>query len=370
MPVKANLNKYSLQAGAWGDDASKGSTGVRVEIRTHIYNADYGAFDYFWVGDNLLNGSFIQFGYGYEPGSFCLREHEINNTGTCQGGSDNLKTNDARWQWQYWPNGLANNFYYGVGPANSVGSDGSWHTYSIVPVSNGWSFLFDNQQVDSIPVEPTPSKDPAYIVAEKSTNSAHFGNLGPVEFRNLSYEMTNGWHSVNSLISLHGCSSTSNCTGVQNPYGAVSEGSNDIIAGSGIGIVPPGNLLWTARYVTLVVNLGLEAKGTVTCSTNATMFANAYSARLPQGMLAYVQLYDTKTAAPGFLGTIGFVEVFTGWTGDANTSDAKVTIMMDTNKSIEANWRIYATVTSIFVMTGLTLVVIVLLVLCVRRRRS
>jgi hypothetical protein len=79
MPVGARLNKYSLQAGAWGDDASQHNLGVRAEIRTHIYEADDGTFDYFWIGDNLVDGAFIQFGYAFQPGNFCLRMHEVDH---------------------------------------------------------------------------------------------------------------------------------------------------------------------------------------------------------------------------------------------------------------------------------------------------
>src|SRR5208282_4556892 len=65
--------RHELQVGAWGDDGSKGNKGVSVEIQTHIYSTNEGDFQYFWVGDNLDNGAFIQFGYEYAPGDYCLK---------------------------------------------------------------------------------------------------------------------------------------------------------------------------------------------------------------------------------------------------------------------------------------------------------
>jgi hypothetical protein len=51
--------------------------------------------------------------------------HEVNNTGKCDGVVDHLANNDARWQWQYWPNASANDFFYEIGSANSVGDNGT-----------------------------------------------------------------------------------------------------------------------------------------------------------------------------------------------------------------------------------------------------
>ena len=63
----------TLQIGVHGDPASEGSSGVSVAIRTHVYSAREGDLDYFWVGADLSDGGFIQFGYSLQPGYQCLR---------------------------------------------------------------------------------------------------------------------------------------------------------------------------------------------------------------------------------------------------------------------------------------------------------
>jgi len=241
--VQAHLNKYSPQVGAWGDSASIGNMGAQVEIRTHIYEAKPPDLDYFWVGDNLQNGAFIQFGYSFEPGNMCLRGEGIGQSFDCSGGSDMLGSADGRWEWQYWPNATGSVFYLGRGTANSAGPDGSWHNYSIVPNSEGdWSFHLDGKQVASIPFAWTNSIKAAYLVAEKSTDNIDFGQLGPVEFQNLSYLTPDCWHSVTSLTAIVG--HAVNTENVTNPYGVQLLGPNHVVAGSNIAQPSPEQLLW------------------------------------------------------------------------------------------------------------------------------
>jgi hypothetical protein len=333
----ANLSKYSLQAGAWGDDASQRNLGVRAEIRTHIYSADNGTFDYFWVGDNLANGAFIQFGYGYEPGNDCLKMHEVNNTGICNGKLDRVGNSDARWEWQYWPNGRTNDFYYGKGPANSAGANGTWHTYAIVPGQGRWSFLLDNQTVDSISAKPEQSSDPVYVVAEKSINTKHFGKLGPVEFRGVAYLSDDGWHDVDSLLSLHGCAALSDC-GVENPYGAVAVGPDHIIAGSGVAIMGSQNLLWTDSYVTLKVTEHPNAAGLMTILRNTTTFQGSFSLEVPKGMFVYINLDRSRVPAASPWNLLGASSDFRGWSGDINSTSGSISVLMDGNKTINGSW--------------------------------
>lgn len=262
--VEGQIKQYSLQVGAWGDNASTGNTGVQVEIRTHIYSANLGDLDYFWVGDNLANGAFIQFGYSLEPGYECLEGEWNGRSFNCYGRSEYVAASDARWEWQYWPNGEGNVFYSGKGPAYSAGFDGSWHTYSIMPnVANGWAFVLDGQPVASInDFQWTYSKDVAYFVAEKATNNPGLANLGPVEFRSLQYLKSDGWHSVNSLYASISCGVNTNCN-IVNPYNVFLVGPNDVKAGlilNFYGVQPPSNgqLLWTTQ-VTLTLNAPYQA---------------------------------------------------------------------------------------------------------------
>jgi len=251
--VKADSG-YSFQVGAYGDGASQGNLGVQVEIRTHIYDANPGDFDYFWVGDDLANGAFIQFGYSFSPGEYCLQGEMVGGqVASCPGGSATIGVSDARWQWEYWPDENGNTNYIGIGPSNSVGFNGTWHSYSITPnMDGGWDFVLDGQTVASAPFQPSPSKNAAYFVAEKVTPSIP-ENLGPVEFRNLAYLTGNGWDTVRQLYALYDCGMDVSCAEV-NPYGVSVAGSNDIVAGSGLPAPAAGVPLWSGdNTLTLAV---------------------------------------------------------------------------------------------------------------------
>jgi hypothetical protein len=242
--AQAHLNKYSVQVGAWGDPSSFGNIGLQVEVRTHIYEAKSPDLDYFWVGDILQNKAFVQFGYSLEPGYYCLFGKNVGNNFTCSGTSEKVGASDARWEWQYWPDFSGQVFYVGKGKANSAGPEGSWHNYTIAPNSEGeWSFLLDNQQVASTVFPVVSSNESALFVAEKSTDDVSLGRLGPVEFQNLGYLKSDGWHSVTSLTALVGLGI--NTENVTNPYGVQSLGPNHVIAGSNVPQPLQGKLLWT-----------------------------------------------------------------------------------------------------------------------------
>ena len=245
--------KYNIQVGAWGDDASKGNTGVGAEIRTHIVplaGQDSGVS--FWVGDNLQNGAFIQFGYELSgTGSYCLYGEEIGDSVNCLGSSDTIGLNDARWFWQYYPNANVTDFYYELGPANSAGQEGSWHLYQIWPnVANGWNFVLDGQSVWSFnKFQVIKSEESAYIMAEEVTTAASAsGTLGPVEFRNLSYWTQYGWQQVTSLSATTGCGGVNPNCGISIPYGVTLVGPNDIIAGTGQKQRREDEILWPQTF--------------------------------------------------------------------------------------------------------------------------
>lgn len=366
----AQVVKYSLQVGAWGDDASRGNRGVRVEILTHIYSAKVSDFDYFWVGDNLDDGAFIQFGYCYEPGYYCLKGEWLGGKFTCLGGSDKLGTTDARWQWQYWPNVLANDFYYEIGPANSAGQNGTWHTYSIVPNSaNGWSFLLDGQQVASLAFQCKVSRDPAYFVAEKATNSSALGILGPVEFRNLAYLKEDGWHTVDSLSVIRACGARTDCS-IDNPYGVSLEGPSYVAAGSGLEKRENGEFLWTSSYVTLDLRVHSGTQVRVTSVTGSQVLDRDALVKLPKGMFVQVSLLNHRAPTEGTLRVLGLEDEFQRWIGDANSSDTTVNMLMDGNKRLEAAWITDYTVPLELGSVLLLLVVVVVVVWFVVRRLS
>ncbi len=253
-----------IQAGAWGDEASIGNMGVRTEIRTHVYvlnEQDLG--DSFWVGDDLDNGGFIQFGFQIEsPGSYCVRGQVVGGAHECS-KTDTLTDADVRWFWEYFPNLKGGDFYYAAGAFGSVGSNGTWHQYTITPsAAGGWVFLLDGNQVDSIGFHWTHSKHRVYVVAEKVSSSTSPGLLGPVEFRNVAYLKGDGWHGVSQLYVLRGCGVSQNC-GSSVPYGVQLKGPNYIVAGSGQGLLKTGSLLWMKHGTTLTIEIPAQVNVSV-----------------------------------------------------------------------------------------------------------
>ena len=240
----------TLQVGVRGDQSSKGSSGASVAIRTHIYQAREGELDYFWVGTDLTNGAFIQFGYSLQPGNYCLKGEAISGDSICLGTWDNISFSDARWQWQYWPNKYWIDYYWGIGHGNSVGTNGTWHTYSIVPNAKGtgWSFQLDGKEVDHLLFSPTYSATAVNFIAEKGFSSQQQKEkLGPVEFRNLSYLKGDGWHLTSTLTASIVCAPQ--CS-ISNPFGITIDGAGGyMIAGSGIKQPANGVLLWSGQPI-------------------------------------------------------------------------------------------------------------------------
>jgi hypothetical protein len=237
--------EFNLQVGATADDGSLRNIGISADIRTDSYNVSRPDLaDAFWVGNNLENGSFVQFGYILQPGSYCLAGKIIGDHVDCRSKYEQIGESDARWFWEYWPNATSPEFYFGTGGTGSAGAQGSWHNYKIEPsLQDGWAFILDGHQVDNFSTHYAPSKDPAYMVAEKVTLSLDPGVLGPVEFRNLAYLKQDGWHNSSALYALVGCGVNPVC--IANPYGISLEGPNQIIAGSGLSQPQDRDLLWS-----------------------------------------------------------------------------------------------------------------------------
>jgi len=241
---------YNLQVGAFGDGGSIGNIGVQVEIRTHIYTIAAPAFsDAFWVGDNLANGAFIQFGYELQvPGSYCTYSVVVVGQNSCQGPMTSVGDGDPRWFWEFWPNILDPSTYsFGMEQfGGSVGSEGSWHSYRIIAVPQaGWNLELDGLSVAVVNSPWVESSQPVYVVAEEVTSKAQAsGNLGPVEFRNLSYYKDSAWHGVETLSAISNCGALNPYCGVSIPYGVSVEGPNDILAGAGMKVRKDGEYLW------------------------------------------------------------------------------------------------------------------------------
>ena len=327
----------SIKIGAWGDDASRENSGVGVELRTHIYDSYPGSFDYYWVGNNLADGSFIQFGYGIEPGLICLKGSRSFGKFSCSGTSAFMADDDARWQWQYWPNREGTDFYFEIGPAYSAGANATWHNYTVISSSNRtWNFYFDDKLVSSFNVPATLSVDPAYIVAEQTADQNSSTRLEPVEFMNLSYFGHESWHQVDSLVAVSLCSGSESCSA--GGYGIAALGMNHVIAGSGLPSALDGTLLWTSGYVRLTVDSAGGSSFYVNSLGEQREFEDSATVSVPKGMFAYVSLSDTSLPDLGILGLLGGSEHFDSWTGDIQSSNASLRMLMESDISIQGRW--------------------------------
>jgi hypothetical protein len=175
------------------------------------------------------------------------------------------------------------------------------------------------------------------IVAEKA-GSGKADDLGPVEFRNLSYLEEDGWHRVDSLVSLKGCGMNTSCN-IENPYGVTAKGPNDIIAGSGIGVRRNGELLWTSGYVTLNVEVHPRVEFHIATVLGDQRYTGNASVSVPRGLDAHVSLEGAAIRTEGVLGFLGVNDNFQGWTGDVSSRNQSVLVLMSRNKMIVATWR-------------------------------
>jgi hypothetical protein len=358
----------TIEVGAWADDASRNNLGVQVEIETHAYDTYSNTLDYFWIGDNLANGAFIQFGYSLEPGVYCLKGAFVGGNFKCLGVSEIISASDPRWQWQYWPNRAGSDYYYQIGPTGSGGSNGTWHAYTIRPNSSDfWAFLIDGHIVANSNLTVDPSLDSAFVVAERTEASSTPIDLGPVRFKHISYLNSTGWRETNSLIALSYCQPNVGC---ENPFGvSATDNANALIAGSGVTRSHEGALLWTSGYVKLDVDVHASTPFIVTSPLGMQSFTGSASIAIPKGMFAYVSLPDAVTGTSGILGLIGAKDRFQGWTGAANSRKLTVQILMSSDRKIEAEWNTDLSVT-IFLLTGVTVIVLGFMVGLVKKRHK
>ena len=346
----------TFKVGAWGDDASRNNLGVQAQIETHTYDTPQNSLDYFWVGDDLSDGAFIQLGLSLEPGNYCLSGVVKGVNLSCTSPTERVADADGRWQWQYWPNRLVPEFYFQIGPQASAGVNGSTHVYTILPgPTNSWSFALDGRVIANTTFAVSRSQDPVLVVAEGSASNVT-RSLGPVRFDNISYFNGIKWKQVDSLVALSYCGISVSCAA--NQYGAVSTGADSIIAGSGVPRVTDGTLLWTSELVQLSVNVHSGVQFILTSALGQDSFSGNASVQVPEGMFAYVSLPDTTSSSPGLLGWVGGQDRFQGWDGSVESKNLTIVVLMDSDKAITATWSTdYSTPITIGVL-GLLIVAI------------
>jgi hypothetical protein len=355
----------TFKIGAWGDDSSRNNQGVQVEIETHSSTTPNNTLDYFWAGNDLSDGAFIQFGYSLEPGAYCLKGSVKASELTCLGSTQTISGVDARWQWQYWPDRFSPDYYYEIGPQGSAGHNASMHVYAILPSPEGkWEFAMDGKVVENTSFPVSRSADPVFIVAEGTASNVS-QTLGPVRFGNLSYLGGSEWRQVESLIALSYCGISVACAASE--YGVTAVGANAILAGSGIPRSDDGTLLWTSGLARLEVSVHPGVQFVVTSPLGASSYDGSATAQLPQGMFAYVSLADPVTSTPGILGWMGGQDRFQGWTGSVNSKNLTARVLMDSNKVVTATWDTDYSTPALFAILA---VAAALILVGVARRRS
>lgn len=341
-----------------GDDASRGNMGIRAGTQTHLYDTYPVVFDYFWIGSVLVNGAFLQFGYGFQPGpaTYCLEAFVKEGVTNCIGKSELVSNTEGRWEWQYWPDISGHDFYYEIGPANSVGINASWHEYSIVRSSSQWTFLLDEVVIGNVTAPASESRDPPLMLAEKTGTDQLVGSLGPVAFRDLEYFKQNEWRSVESILAVRSCSPSQACN-LDQPYG-VDVVNGQVVAGSVRERPKDGELLWTSGFITLNVTTHPNAQFSIWTYSGQRLFVNNATTEVPKGMFAYVSLIDTTTPTPGILGMLGGKDEFDGWVGgrEQRDSNSSLQLLMENDYVLQATWR------SDFIMPVLLILTAILVV--------
>src|SRR5213594_2194916 len=226
---------YWFQIGAIGDSSSYNVDGANITIRT-VYDQVRNDAHSYWVGTLLSTGGFVQVGY-------------------LNGLSTTGQTYCCAWFFEtfYTPNCDCPPI---IGPEGSAGPIGSWHTCSMIHISNGvWSFYMDGNLLGKSP----PPEDKNYLgasatssgsqapagIAEVAQATDNKDIIGPAEFKELEIRQAGPWHQMPTGIS-HCCYGYSSQTGLPNLYGVweVEGHRDDFLAGSNIRQPASATTLW------------------------------------------------------------------------------------------------------------------------------
>ncbi len=383
------------------------ATGASVEIRILSPQriTDRNAALSYWVGLDLPNDAFIQAGYGI------------------------WGTSQARWFWEYFLPGTANELKGFLGTiGNEIGPNGTWHRFSVESIGTTWFAYMDNQQLGSVELGVSSSGGNApYALAEVAGTVRSDDVLGPVEFRNLSYRDPNGiWGPapVGEAIIGYGVGSDRLSSSYPN-YSVVSIPSSNShwLVGSNLPRAHNRDSLWPWYFVSVKSPIGsttgtgwyiyssiVNATATQSQQIDAThrkefkewlvngqkadshafyvfsnktfeaTYVNQFYVNVTsslgnavgygwydEGSEAGIAVNPNKIPTSGFLGILGFGSAFDHWQGDysGTTNPAFITVVRPLN--IEAVWGIDYGVLPWFV-AGLLAVTFVYLVLTERRK--
>jgi hypothetical protein len=230
-----------------GEDKAQGvSALILTVVPQQFLDQDENSSYFYWVGATLTDGSFLQFGYEIHRGSLSTHCEQPMDLVGCV-GSHSTDTSKWQWFWQFWPDQLSFQMLSqapgtwdpslfldaGWGSPRPSSDNGTWNTYSIVPVLGAWSFRINGQEVDRLdelaisPHGEEIARVDAY--AENSYATTNGNPMSPVKFRDLRYcpqDCTTYPESSWPLVKqgkVHRTYARGSATGLANPYAFVPE---------------------------------------------------------------------------------------------------------------------------------------------------
>ncbi len=314
--------QYWFQSGARGGQSSQFNSGASVTIQTFIDNNTGSGSIAFWVGEDLQNGAFLQTGYVIENQSGRYPTY-CDMNGCSQ--YEYISAGAPEWFYEYFPPGNSNNFLGAVGPNDSAGANGTFHTYGFHSQGSNWTFTFDGANLGKINLGAnTSGYNDVVAFGEVANTSGTNTYVSPVKFYNLSI-----YRFGNIIPAPTGFSYIGYGVGSQsllsNPYGVEEIGSRANAFEVGSGLQEPRNdyPLWQSSFSLSVQSKYGNVSGNGLYIASRTVSINAPS---------YVYFANNTR------------EAFTGWTGSGAGSYTGIAnstvVLMYGNISETANWQL------------------------------
>ena len=269
--------QYWFQTGARGGHSSDFNSGARLTIQTltgqHVQDGSIA----FWVGETLQNGAFIQAGYlipnesGYystQCTSSGCRSHEF------------ISKNAPEWFYEYFNPGNDSAFMGEIGPNDSAGANGTFHTYGFYSSGDTWYVTMDNTTLGQINLGTNNSgTNDAVAFVEAANVSDGIDAIIPVAMSNLSIYKDGKFIAAPYGYAYSGYG-VGSMTSAQNPYGVaeVDNRVNYFRVGSNLPIPQPNEQLWQLGYNLNVISQYGNLSGTTTylAYKNADLYAPTY----------------------------------------------------------------------------------------------
>ncbi len=326
-----SYSQYWFQSGVIANGTASNNSGISVQIET-IYgqNITNGSIA-FWVGENLQNGAFVQVGYAVES-----KTGEYPNNCTSGGCSSKIYMEAGKpyWFFEYFRSTNSEQSFYGGFSNVSLGSNGTFNTYSVSPDGTLWKAYLNGKLLGSVNAGvPDSGNNAPYVVGEYANASTNQTYMIPVRFRNFSVYLNGREVSVPGAYSYVGYGVSSK-EALINKYGVeeLNNESDYFEVGSGLPIPKNGTVMWNRGYEVSV----------------SSGFGNQSSANYTFG--SRVSLYEPNAVNI----STGEREVFVGWKGSGfrsytgNSTSATVVVYGKITESAVWQLQYFVNVSSNF----------------------